>query len=107
MLWQQPMADIQIRQVEHKKNLWVFEVEIIEGVSRTVHSVTLSDEFLQKLTKGNCTPKQCVRSAFEFLLDREEKESILSEFDLSIISNYFPDFQKKFSDYAPKNKKKS
>ena len=100
-------AEIQIRQLEHRKDHWVFEVELIEGVSRTVHSVTLSDEFYQELTKGKCTPKQCVKSSFQFLLDREDKDSILSEFDLPVIGNYFPEFQKKFSSYIPKNKKRT
>jgi hypothetical protein len=34
-----------------------------------------------------------VRRSFEFLLERESKESILSRFDLSLISRYFPEYE--------------
>jgi len=33
-----------------------------------------------------------VRESFRFLLEREPKESILREFDLSVIKRYFPDY---------------
>jgi hypothetical protein len=32
--------------------------------------------------------------AFEFLLERESKESILGSFGLSVIGRYFPDFER-------------
>jgi hypothetical protein len=34
-----------------------------------------------------------VRRSFEFLLEREPKESILARFDLSVISRYFPEYE--------------
>ena len=36
---------------------------------------------------------QLVKNSFEFLLAREPNTSILREFDLSIISAYFPDYE--------------
>jgi hypothetical protein len=30
---------------------------------------------------------------FDFLLEREPKESILRSFDLSVVSQYFPDYE--------------
>ncbi len=41
---------------------------------------------------GGQTPEELVRHSFEFLLQRESKESILREFDLSVIQRYFPDY---------------
>jgi hypothetical protein len=38
------------------------------------------------------TPEELVRRSFEFLLQRESKESILREFELSVIQRYFPDY---------------
>jgi len=35
-----------------------------------------------------------VRRSFEFLLEREPKESILTRFDLSLISRYFPEYER-------------
>jgi hypothetical protein len=36
--------------------------------------------------------EELVGDGFAFLLDREPKESILREFDLSVIKRYFPDY---------------
>ena len=35
-----------------------------------------------------------MRRSFEFLLEREAKESILSRFDLPLIGRYFPEYEK-------------
>jgi hypothetical protein len=35
-----------------------------------------------------------VRRSFEFLLEREPKESILTRLDLSVISRYFPEYER-------------
>jgi hypothetical protein len=34
-----------------------------------------------------------VEESFAFLLEREPKESIMREFDLTVIARYFPDFE--------------
>ena len=46
---------------------------------------------LQRWGRGQ-TPEELVRRSFEFLLQRESKESILREFDLSVIQRYFPEY---------------
>jgi hypothetical protein len=43
---------------------------------------------------GNMSPEDLVKKSFEFLLEREPKESILRSFNLKIISNYFPEYEK-------------
>jgi hypothetical protein len=35
-----------------------------------------------------------VRASFVFLLEHEPKESILSEFHLTLIGRYFPDYER-------------
>ena len=99
------MAELIIRQIEHDKTCWRFRVEIVEGTSRTVHEVTLSEVDYLKWTKEKCSPRQCVQSAFEFLLEREDKDSILSEFDVSVISRFLPEFPKTFSKSLSQKKK--
>ncbi len=78
---------------------YAFDVIVREGGGASRHQVTLSDALYQKLTDGQVSPRRCVRAAFEFLLDREPKESILSTFDVSVISRYFPDFENAFGRY--------
>ena len=76
-----------------------YEVTVTEGGSETRHSVTLSDTALQRLTGGRYDALRCLDAAFRFLLDREPKESILRSFDVSVISRYFPEFERTLTDY--------
>lgn len=57
----------------------------------THHVVHVQPADLQRWGRGQ-TPEELVRRSFEFLLQRESKESILREFDLSVIQRYFPEY---------------
>lgn len=39
------------------------------------------------------TPEELIRKSFDFLLEREPKESILREFEVAAIARYFPDYE--------------
>jgi hypothetical protein len=71
-----------------------FQVRIIEGTTESSHRVTLKPEYLNRLANGKVESSELVRRAFDFLLEREPKESILSRFDLQDIQRYFPDFER-------------
>jgi len=76
-----------------------FAVRVEESGSETRHRVTMKNSTYQGLTGGDVTPERCVQAAFEFLLDREPKESILGSFDITVISRYFPEFEREISRY--------
>lgn len=76
-----------------------FDVTIREGGSETRHRVTMTKSDYRKLTSGRVSPVQCIEAAFRFLLDHEPKEAILSRFDVSVISRYFPGFREEFAKY--------
>ena len=76
-----------------------FEVVVREGAGETRHHVTMSRETCERLTSGKHTPERCLEAAFQFLLDREPKESILRRFDVMAISRYFPEFEREISHY--------
>ncbi|MBV8745852.1 MAG: hypothetical protein JO134_12515 [Xanthobacteraceae bacterium] len=76
-----------------------FEVIVHDAKGETRHRVTMAHEVFQRFTGGRSTPEQCVEAAFEFLLAREPKESILPRFDLTVISRYFPEFEREFPRY--------
>jgi hypothetical protein len=67
------------------------EVTVYEGGSWTRHVVRVSEQDLERWASGRAT-EDLVRDSFAFLLQREPKESILKEFDLSIIKRYFPEY---------------
>ena len=76
-----------------------FTVKVNEGGSETTHEVTMTRSTYEDLTGGQVTPPRCVEAAFEYLLKREPKESIMTSFDLSVISRYFPSFRSEFGQY--------
>ena len=87
--------DIHVEEIEAS----VFQVTVKEGNSESRHRVTVPEDLYQRLTGGDIGQAECVEAAFRFLLDREPKESILSQFDLPVIGHYFPEFERKFKDY--------
>jgi hypothetical protein len=70
-----------------------FRVRIIEKGSESTHHVTMKQNDYTRLTAGKIEPQELLRRSFEFLLEREPKESILTRFDLSVISRYFPEYE--------------
>jgi hypothetical protein len=74
-----------------KINDTTFKVTV-EGRRVTTHSVTVRPSYYEKLTDGQVTVETLVEKSFEFLLERESNTSILNSFDLSIIAQYFPEY---------------
>ena len=74
-----------------------FDVAVREQGSQTRHSVTLKKRDYEKLTDGEASPEALVSESFRFLLEREPKESILSSFDLTVISRYFPEYEREIA----------
>ena len=69
----------------------LFKVRIIQE-SETSHIVTLKDNDFYELTKNQITKRKLVELSFNFLLKKEKNTSIFSEFELQVISQYFPDY---------------
>jgi hypothetical protein len=68
-------------------------VRVIEGASESTHRVTVKPADFERLAAGKAAPEELVRRSFEFLLERESKESILTSFDLPLIARYFPEYE--------------
>jgi hypothetical protein len=71
-----------------------FKVRVIEGKSESTHQVTLTQNDYQRLSGGKIEPQELIRRSFEFLLAHEPKESILAKFDLPLIGDYFPEYER-------------
>lgn len=82
------MENIEIK----KQSNTVFEVTV-ESRTTTTHTVTVPQEYYQKLTGGKVDPETLVEKSFEFLLQRESNTSILRSFELTVISRYFPEYE--------------
>ncbi|MBW6442002.1 hypothetical protein K0B04_03840 [Patescibacteria group bacterium] len=92
--------NIQITQTQ-KNPEYKFEITIQENGTETRHSVTISKEYFEKL-QTNKNPKEITHESFNFLLQRESKEQILSNFDITLISHYFPEFQSYIENWSRK-----
>jgi len=72
----------------------LFRVRVIEAGTESTHQVTLDMKDYARLAGAIVEPEKLIRKSFEFLLEREPKESILGRFDLSVISRYFPEYER-------------
>ncbi len=75
---------------------WICEVTVRHG-HETHHRVHLTRADLPHLAPGASDPEELVRASFAFLLEREPNESILREFDLSGIKQYFPEYEREIA----------
>jgi hypothetical protein len=66
-------------------------VDVSDGTGSTHHLVCVSRKDFDRWGRGR-SADELVEDSFGFLLERESKESILREFDLSVIKRYFPDY---------------
>ena len=66
-------------------------VDVSDTTGTTRHVVRVSGNDFDRWRRGR-SAEELVRDSFAFLLGREPKESILKEFDLSVIQRYFPDY---------------
>jgi hypothetical protein len=70
-----------------------FTVTVRDGGSDTTHQVTVTDGDYRRMGERFDSYEDFVRACFEFLLEREPKESILPTFDVAEIARYFPEFE--------------
>jgi len=81
------LASIKITEIEKDK----FIVEVSDNV-KSSHNVVISDKVYQELTNSMISKYELLEKSFAFLLDREPNTSILTNFEIQIISHYFSDY---------------
>ncbi len=77
-------------------NRWSYLVEVTESDgsgSQTKHKVSMDKEYYEKISNGIIGPEDFVKKSFEFLSKREDKDSILKEFNIKQIREYFPEYE--------------
>ena len=83
------MPDITVSPI----NQSLFRVEVRENTSATVHEVTARPADITRYG-GEVAAERLIQLSFEFLLEREPKESILRSFELPVIERYFQEYPK-------------
>jgi hypothetical protein len=69
-----------------------FVVEV-QGDRTTRHLVEVPPVLLEQLGLGEDDSELLVRKSIDFLLEREPATSIMSEFSLDVIEQYFPEYR--------------
>lgn len=87
------MAEINVTSIAED----TYRVTVAESESISTHEVTVPPDTVAK--HPDVAPERLVEASFRFLLDREPKESIMSRFELGIISRYFPEYESRLGDY--------
>lgn len=83
-----PGQEVQVRPMGPHE----YAVVVREGRDTTNHRVRVPDQLLDDLGLVDLDEEDLVRESFAFLLEREPADSILHEFDLDVISRYFPEY---------------
>ena len=81
-----------------KNNNNTFAVSIESSINSN-HIITLNDNIHNEMTKGIKSKEELILFSFKFLLERENNTSILSNFNLEIIQNYFPEYKNKIQSW--------
>lgn len=76
-----------------------FAVTIEDARGQSRHAVTVGKDTAAAWKAAGHAPEPCLEAAFRFLLEREPKEAILPRFDVSVISRYFPEFERELPGY--------
>ncbi len=76
-----------------------FEITV-KADQLTKHVVTVTDQMLLNLTNNKISKEELLNFSFNFLLEREANTSILSKFDIIVISKYFPEYISKVENYC-------
>ena len=71
----------------------------IENCVNSNHIVTLTDDIHFEMTEGIKSKEELILFSFKFLLEREHNTSILSNFNLETIQNYFPEYKNEIQNW--------
>lgn len=69
-----------------------FLVQVRQGKTTTTHVVSVPEGMGADVQSEHVPDADIVRASFDFLLEREPATSILRQFRLSQISDYFPEY---------------
>jgi hypothetical protein len=74
---------------------WRCTVTVRDDRGSSSHDVTVSTDDATAFAAATDASdvERLLYETFDFLLEREPKESILGSFDLSVVSQYFPDYE--------------
>ena len=94
-LFMKSRGDSKVRLELKKEGLesWVFSVVIIDKDGKHNFEVELDKKYHKEITNGSVLPIILIQESMFFLLERENVSTILKEFNIKEISNYFGEYE--------------
>jgi len=92
------MSDIIVSKKEDKGGVEIYDVDVSDSGSSASFVVRVTSESQSRFLPEGFTSAELVEESFRFLLEREPKESILSNFEISTIEGYFPEYPERISE---------
>jgi hypothetical protein len=88
------MIDIDVRCVPTDTG-WRCAVTVGDGSDTSDHEVTVTAADADTLAAAHDQTgvERLIEETFDFLLEREPKESILTAFDIDVVGRYFPEYE--------------
>ena len=71
----------------------------IKSLINSEHIISLNDNFYFEIINGIKSKEELILFSFKFLLERENNTSILSNFNLETIQNYFPEYKNEIQNW--------
>jgi hypothetical protein len=83
---------------------WRCRVTVADESGTSAHAVTVALADVVRFAAGSeaAQIERLIRDTFGFLLEREPRESILRQFDLSVVERYFPEYPRIIRDRRPR-----
>jgi hypothetical protein len=81
----------------------VLNSEVQHKTQQSIFKVTVSDGDLHDLTEARVDKEHLIEFAFNFLIEREPASAIQSQFNISVISTFFPDFPEAVKQWVDEN----
>ena len=90
---------IEVDRVGENDIQFICEVLLDENDRVPPFTVTVDKAYYERLTGRTVSPEILVEKSFVFLVEREPKEAIMREFNLSVIARYFPEYEEEIKKY--------
>ena len=87
------MEKISVHLAKSDQLEWKFFVTVGEGKKMTKHTVMLRTVDFDRLSINKESEEEFIIRCFTYLLAKESSGSIMKEFDIMTIAQYFPDFE--------------
>ena len=88
------MSVVDVQKISEGKKESLFSVTVIDLKGSSEHLVAMNNDFYESYgISREIKSEAIIEESYKFLLEREPKEAIMNQFNLSLIEKYFPQYR--------------